>query len=187
MHTIQLVTDPRIARTRAHVLSTVRTMLTTRNGERLTFTAVAEKAMVSRRTLYIHWGTIQNLLGEAVSSGVPTDAIDTDDLSPREVLRSFLTSVRDDLVDPISTVALTSLMSQAVQDDRAAESLASLTSSRVDQLSALLGPVDPQHYSQVIGPIYFTRLVMRGPVTDAAIESLTDRGVELLGLGALQH
>jgi len=162
-------------------------MLTNRNGERLTFTSVAEKAMVSRRTLYIHWGTIQNLLGEAASTQQSAERIGTDDLSPTELLKSFLQSIRDDLIDPISTVALTSLMSQAVQDDRAAESLASLTSGRVDQLSELVGPVDPEHYSQVVGPIYFARLVMRQPVTDAAIESLTDRGVELLGLGALQH
>lgn len=157
-------------------------MLTNRNGERLTFTAVADKAMVSRRTLYIHWGTIQNLLGEAVSSQQPTGSIDANDLSPRELLRTFLESIRDDLIDPISTVALTSLMSQAVQDDRAAETLASLTTNRVDQLSELIGEVSPEQYSQIVGPVYFARLIMREPVTDATIESLTDHGVALLGL-----
>ena len=163
-------------------------MLTNRNGERLTFTAVADKAMVSRRTLYIHWGTIQNLLGEAVSSQQPTGAIDTsDDLSPRELLKTFLESIRDDLVDPISTVALTSLMSQAVQDDRAAETLASLTTNRVDQLSELVGEVSPELYSRIVGPIYFSRLIMREPVTDATIESLTDHGVSLLGLVSVSH
>ena len=167
------------------MLTTVRGMLTNRNGERLTFTSVAEKAMVSRRTLYIHWGTIQNLLGEAASTQQSAERIGTDDLSPTELLKSFLQSIRDDLIDPISTVALTSLMSQAVQDDRAAESLASVTANRVDQLVDLIGPVSSEQYNQLVGPIYFARLVMRESVSDAALDDLTDRGVQLLGLGAI--
>ncbi len=60
--------DPRIQRTRDHVLGVVRRMLATPSDVPLTFTSLAAEAEVSRRTLYTHWGTIDRLIAEAVTT-----------------------------------------------------------------------------------------------------------------------
>lgn len=56
--------DPRIARTRLHVLTVLRRLLAG-NGEEITLSTLATEAQVSRRTLYTHWGTVESAVAEA--------------------------------------------------------------------------------------------------------------------------
>ena len=86
------MTDPRIERTRVHVLTVTRRMLAQRTGEPLSFSRLAQEAQVSRRTLYTHWGTVERVIGEAVAMHSPVGSIDVVGLKPREVLRKLLIS-----------------------------------------------------------------------------------------------
>lgn len=56
--------DPRIARTRLHVLTVLRGLLARDSGE-ITLSTLATEAQVSRRTLYTHWGTVESVVAEA--------------------------------------------------------------------------------------------------------------------------
>src|SRR6187431_2238601 len=110
--------DPRIERTRVHVLTTARALLAERNGEPLTFSRLAEAAQVSRRTLYTHWGSVERVIADAATFQPSVMPHDLAGLSKRELLTHLIESVRDRLADPVSHVAVTSLVAQASMDAR---------------------------------------------------------------------
>ncbi|WP_157411948.1 MULTISPECIES: TetR/AcrR family transcriptional regulator [unclassified Agreia] len=177
------MTDPRIKRTRLHVLETTRRMLSERNGETITLSSLAKEAEVSRRTLYVHWGTIEQVISEAVSLAPGSDGFDPEGLSNRERVVHFLTSVRDGIHEPITKVALTSLIHHATQEDKAVASMDDMSDKRLEQLRELIGPVTEEQFAQLVGPVYFSELVLHKPASDTLIESLADVAVELVGAG----
>lgn len=174
--------DPRIERTRVHVLTVARDMLAERTGEPLTFSRLAEVAKVSRRTLYTHWGTIERVIGEAIAMHTTEDDIDPTGLAPRELLASILGSVRSRLADPVSHVALSSLVGQSAMDSRAAETLQQLAMSRLSDFQRFFGDVDSETYSQVVGPLFFSAMILGEVPSDEFMNTIVDRGVELLEL-----
>lgn len=176
------MTDPRIERTRVHVLTVTRRMLAERTGEPLSFSRLAQAAQVSRRTLYTHWGTVERVIGEAVAMHSPVGSIDPAGLKPREILRQLLISTRDRLTDPVTHVALTSLVAQASTDDKAAEVLSAMSTERLEEYNDLLGPVSHDQYSQIVGPLFFNSIVLAEPISDEFIETQVDCGMKILGL-----
>lgn len=58
------MSDPRVARTRIHIRETVRELIA-EDGE-ITISSVAVAAKVSRRTIYSHWGTIEDLAADSI-------------------------------------------------------------------------------------------------------------------------
>ena len=176
------VADPRIERTRIHVLTVTRRMLSERTGEPLTFSRLAEEAQVSRRTLYTHWGTIERVIGEAVALHSAEVSIDPDGLQPREILRLLLEATRDRLTDNVTHLALTSLVAQASTDDKAAEVLAAMSTERLDEYNELLGDISQQQYSQIVGPLFFNSIVLGKEIADDLIETQVECGLTILGL-----
>jgi len=168
------VVDPRIERTRIHVLTVARSMLAERTGDPLTFSRLAEAAQVSRRTLYTHWGTIERVIGEAIALHTAEFAFDPSGLSPREILRGLLSSTRDRLTDPVTHLALTSLVAQASADDKAAEVLAAMSTERLDEYNELLGAINHAQYSQIVGPLFFRRYVSRQAIDNSFVDRLVD-------------
>ena len=59
------MSDPRITRTKQHVLGVLRVLLE-KDGEEITLSSLAAEARVSRRTIYTHWGTIETAVAEAL-------------------------------------------------------------------------------------------------------------------------
>ena len=59
------MSDPRIARTKEHVLGVLRELMS-RTGEEITLSSLAAEARVSRRTIYTHWGTVECAVAEAM-------------------------------------------------------------------------------------------------------------------------
>jgi AcrR family transcriptional regulator len=158
-------------------------MLVERQGSPITLTSLAQAAKVSRRTLYTHWGTVERIIAEAVVAQQPDEKFDPDmPLGPRGRLEFFLKSVRTGISDPITTVALASLMSKATTDDRAVESLIAMGDHRMSHFAALLGNVPKEIYAQLVGPIFFAEFTLRVRASDELIDQLVDRGMELLGL-----
>jgi len=176
------VADPRIERTRIHVLTVTRRLLTERTGEPLTFSRLAEEAQVSRRTLYTHWGTVERVIGEAVALHTAEVSFDPTGMGPREILRELLRGTRERVTDPVTHLALTSLVAQASTDNKAAEVLAAMSTERLDEYIELLGPVDHNQYSRIIGPLYFNSIVLGEEISDEFIDTQVESALGILGL-----
>ena len=58
------MSDPRVERTRIHIREVVLAMMA--RGDDLTISSVAKEALVSRRTIYAHWGTIEDLVADSI-------------------------------------------------------------------------------------------------------------------------
>ena len=157
-------------------------MLSERTGEPLTFSRLAEEAQVSRRTLYTHWGTIERVIGEAVALHTNEISFDPTGLQPREILRELLRGIRERLTDPVTHIALTSLVAQASADDKAAEVLAAMSMERLGEYNELLGEVTHNQYSQIVGPLFFNSIVLGEGITDDFIETQVECGLRILAL-----
>jgi AcrR family transcriptional regulator len=179
------MSDPRVQRTRLHVLNTAREMLGERSGEPLTLTSLATRAQVSRRTLYTHWGTIERVISDAVTLYETSDGLSPEGLSPRERLEIFLATLRERLHDPVTNAALATLIHEAAQDDSASEPLAALGAWPIQRFEASVAPVTEDQYLQIVGPLFLAEFVMREPASDALLAALVERGVELLQLDQL--
>jgi AcrR family transcriptional regulator len=175
--------DARIERTRKYVLDAVRTMLEERSGEPITFSSLSRTARVSRRTLYMYWGTVEKLIADAVTA----DRSDFDfsasmDSSPRERLRLFLKTFRSGISGPLTSVALATMISQATTDDRSAESLAGMVDKPMSHLETLMGPISRDDYARLVGPIFVTEFIYRTHASDDLIEALVEQGLEIFGV-----
>jgi AcrR family transcriptional regulator len=161
-----------------------RDMLTEGSGEALTFSSLSERARVSRRTLYTHWGTVEQLIADAVdvehAKIVPTDPAG---LSARERLSTHLRGIRDGLMQPLTRVALASLIGQAPIDAKAAESLAGMNASRLQQFREFVGPVTQDQYNQLVGPLFLAEFVVGEPASDEQVHTIAEYGSTLLDLG----
>ncbi len=172
--------DPRISRTRAQVFQAVTSLL--ERQEPLTFSRVAARSGVARKTLYAHWGSMAQLVGDLLGSrheqGPPELSAD-----PYINLRTFLRGIRDGFDEPVTRAAMAHLLGQAPTDPAAAEALRELTSARAAQLSALLGiTVTPAQLAQLVGPIFFLRFVAGRSATATMLTDQAKAGVELLGI-----
>jgi AcrR family transcriptional regulator len=156
-------------------------MLADPSGAPLTLSALAAEAQVSRRTLYVHWGTIQQVISDAVSFEV-SDVFDATGMTRREILFRLLSDERTTLEDSVTRVALTTMLSQSNQDAAAAGVVTQTAQAGCDRFSALLGPVTLDQYGQLVGPILFSEFVIRRPASDELLHTLVERGMELLGL-----
>jgi AcrR family transcriptional regulator len=174
--------DPRIERTRTHVLTVARAMLAERNGEPLTFSRLAEEAQVSRRTLYTHWGSVERVIADAAVFELPPAQAIMHGMSKRELLTQILVSVRDRLADPASHVAVTSLVAQASMDSSVAEALESVATYRLGDFNEFLAPTTREQYGQIMGPLFFQAVVLNDEVTAERIDELVEAGVGILGL-----
>jgi AcrR family transcriptional regulator len=156
-------------------------MLAAKSSEPFTFTTLASHAQVSRRTLYTHWGSIEKVISDAVTLRATEDLVDLSELPPRERLRHFLVSVRSGIGDPVTRVALASLMNQSSHDADAALSLTEMAQTRLSHFRQTVGEIDENTYLQLVGPIFFAEFLNTLPATDELIDALVERGAQLLG------
>lgn len=157
-------------------------MLAERSSDPLTFTSLASEAQVSRRTLYTHWGTIEKVISDAVTLHSTEAVVDISHLPPRERMTHFLEAVRRGIHEPVTAVALASLVNQATHDSKAGESLVAMGETRMDQFRASVAPITTDQYSQLVGPIFLAEFVNRAPASDELIAQIVDHGVAMLGL-----
>jgi AcrR family transcriptional regulator len=167
--------DPRIERTRAHVLSHARELLSAGGPAAVTYTALAARARVTRQTLYRHWPTrealIIDLVLENAAPGLPDGSG-----SPEHIVGSFLRGLRSGMQDAFNATAVTALVAQADHDSTSNTVLGSVIADRRAALNRLLQPsgtsVNASQYASLCGPVLFQRFFARETTSDQLIDHL---------------
>lgn len=171
------LTNPQVRRTHEHVLAVARNVLRESGPRALTFSALGDRAHVTRQTLYRHWPTREALLAEIVVTG-PDVGYPAPGRDPRKVLRAFLTTLRDGLDDPPSAASLLAIAAEAGTDPAVAKALAAISRDRRGALNALLAPagvqLDEDDFARLVGPVMYCALHARRPVTDRLITATVD-------------
>jgi AcrR family transcriptional regulator len=173
--------DPRVERTRAHVLDHARAMLAAQGPSSVTYSALAKHARVTRQTLYRHWPTIEAVFVDLVleravreiqalagTVGLATTA--------EGLLGAFLHQIEIGMEDPANAGPLMALVAQADHDAASRRALADVVVGIRDELNRLLEPVGVQitasEYHQLAGPLFFRRFFAREPVTEDFVDDV---------------
>jgi AcrR family transcriptional regulator len=169
--------NPRVRRTRDHILAAARELLSTAGPAGLTYSLLAERAGVTRQTLYRHWPTrsalFVDMILEGNEGGYPEPGTD-----PATVAAAWLASLRAGLRDPARRAAVLAVTAQADTDPDSAEALTRLTADRLAALNDLLKPsgiqVTAEEYNLLSGPVLTRILFDRAEVTDEFIASVVE-------------
>jgi AcrR family transcriptional regulator len=173
--------DPRIQRTKDHVLAVARRLLSEPSDVPLTFTTLAAEAQVSRRTLYTHWGSIDRVIAEAATEEFAAEDTDFSGLDLTGRLCAFLRLVRNRLADPATSVAATGLVARAVHDPEAVEVLAAMVERGRGEFALHVAPITPEQYELIIGPLFHAEFFTRRRMTDDQLDAMVPYVVSLLG------
>jgi AcrR family transcriptional regulator len=173
-----MTVDPRVTRTRIHVLQHARELLAAEGAAGLTYTALSARSAVARPTLYRHWPTTTDLLVDLIcNAGPPRYPARSADV-PLTV-RVFLTGLRDSMLNPALAAAFSALVGAAEHDEHAHDALVQLTADRLELLNTFLAPsdieVDPVEFAQLSGAVLFQRFIVRADVTDDFSDAITTR------------
>ena len=169
--------DPRIRRTREHVLSTTRQLLDERQGA-LTLSIVAERAMVARQTLYKHWGTIENLIADTIVVTRTRDLSEYAGLDARARAELFLTEVTE-VVDPTVGSAAAAMIAALHYDRNAGKAFAKVDRALFEAFVTSVGPVSHDQFIEIVGPALMM-LLPRGEVSPQMISSLAERAAQFI-------
>ena len=175
--------NPRVQRTRDRILAAAGDLLAEAGPAGLTYSLLAERAGVTRQTLYRHWPSRSRLLVDLIlegsgggleSGGYPEPGAD-----PAAVAAAWLGSLRAGISDPARRAAGLAVTAQADTDPDSAAALAQLTADRIAALNEVLRPsgiqVEPEEYALLSGPVLARIFFERGEVTDGFIESVVAR------------
>jgi AcrR family transcriptional regulator len=166
---------PRVERTRSHILAVARELLPEVGPAGLTYSLLAERAGVTRQTLYRHWPARAALLVDMIltgnSSGYPEPGSD-----PRAVATAWLTSLRGGLEDGAARTAVLAVTAQADVDQDSAQALVRIGADRLAAFNQLLAPsglqVGAEEYTMLVGPILARLLFDRAEVTAEFIDDV---------------
>jgi AcrR family transcriptional regulator len=165
--------DPRVQRTRQHVLQTARTLLAEGGPAALTHTALSARARVSRQTLYRYWPTPEDLVADMVRRRFLRDgahpAADVE-----SVVRAYVRSLAATLTDPSVHGAYAMLIASATTDQDVAAVLREVAEQRRGVLNDQLAPwgcsVSAEEFTLVVGPVVYLAFVAPGPLGDDVVE-----------------
>jgi AcrR family transcriptional regulator len=167
--------DPRIERTRAHVLGHARSLLAAQGPDAVTYSELATRARVTRQTLYRHWPSREALFVDLVLEQA-MEAMPEASGTPEDIAGAFLRRLRDDMDDPSNAGPLTALIAQADHDPTSRGALHDTVAQIRGALNQLLEPsgvqVSPEEYARLCGPVIFQRFLTRERVTDQFIDDL---------------
>ena len=170
-------TDPRIRRTRLHVLEIAREMLN-EHSEALTFTAVAERAFVARQTLYKHWGSIENLIAETIVVARVGKDTDYEGLDAKQRTTMFLERTTQQ-IDAGMASAIAAIIAAASYEPDSRRALGKLDASLFEMFSSSVGTVTHDQFIELVAPVMYL-IISGGPVSPGLISSLAERSSQLL-------
>ena len=167
--------NPRVQRTRDRMLAAARELLAEAGPAGLTYSVLAERAGVTRQTLYRHWPARSALLTDMILEGSVGDYPEPG-ADPAAVAAAWLASLRDGLLDPARRAVVLAVAAQADADPDSAQALAELSADRRAALNALLKPsgvqVTADEYPLLYGPVIARIVFERAEATDAFIASV---------------
>src|ERR1700682_4943616 len=167
--------DPRIERTRAHVLGHARRLLAEDGPSAVTYSELAARARVTRQTLYRHWPTREALFVDLVLEQSMNGLSDGSG-TPEQIVGRFLHRLRDDMDDPAHAGPLAALIGLADHEPTSHSALGHVVVTVCAALNTLLAPtgrcVTPDDYARLCGPVIFQRFIAREPVTDRFLDTL---------------
>ena len=170
--------NPRVRRTRMRILAAARELLSEVGPAGLTYSVLAERAGVTRQTLYRHWparpALLLGLILEGADGGYPEPGAD-----PGAVAAAWLASLRDGLRDRARRIAVLGVAAQADSDPDSAQALAQLTDYGNAALNKLLQPsgttISIDEYALLSGPVLARIFFERREVTDQFIAVVVAR------------
>lgn len=177
-------TDPRVDRTRAAVLETVRAILVEEGWDAVTHVRVAKRSGVGRRTIYRHWPQRTTLLRDAlVNEAVAIHAAPSGDL--RRDLLAELEAIREELVDRDMGRVLAALVDRAEWDPELHRLKVALVKDGFAVLRQLLqGGMDrgelrhelnvDHGIAQLVGPIIYRRLISAEVISSSSSQAVVD-------------
>src|ERR1039457_851885 len=170
--------NPRVRRTKDHVLQTARRLLPELGPIAMTFTALSGASGVTRQTLYRHWPSREALLAELVLTG-PDVAYPEPGTDPRRIATEFLHSLSAGMSDAPTASALMSLAAHAPRDPASAGALGA---RRGGGLTALRGRAGRRggraEFACLCGPVIYQRLIARADITDGMIYDIVSRWLD---------
>ncbi|SDO58063.1 DNA-binding transcriptional regulator, AcrR family [Nakamurella panacisegetis] len=173
--------DPRVERTREHVLSCARTLLAESGADAVTFSNVGKRARVARQTLYRHWATREQLIADVLVAASDLGRETPAERTPEAHLRAFLYDFRARMAGPAIASATTLLMAHATTDPGSALTLRTMVDDRMAALRTGWGQFTEDEYALIMGPCVFQLLVLRRPLTDEFIESVIAEAITRRG------
>src|SRR3984957_10910676 len=160
--------NPRVRRTRERILAAARELLSEVGPAGLTSSLLAERAGVTRQTLYRHWPARPALLLGLILEGVDGDYPEHGQ-DPGAVAAAWLASLRDGLRDPARRIAVLGVAAQPGSDPDSAQALAELTNYGNAALNELLEPsgttISVDEYALLSGPVLARIFFERREVT----------------------
>lgn len=166
--------NPRVQRTRARILVVARDLLPEVGLAGLTYALLAERAGVTRQTLYRHWPTRAALLSaltlQGPDLGYPEPGTDV-----RTVATEWLVSLRSGITDPATRTAALAMAAQADHDPDSALALQRINEDRHAALNELLEPsglqITAEQHTLLYGPLLARLFFDRAEATDDFIDA----------------
>lgn len=174
--------DPRITRTREHVLGVARQMMAERDGE-LTFPTLATRAKVSKRTLYTHWGDIESVILATLSPVVLAES-DYDGLDSRGRMRLFLEDTHGQLQGGMA-IGFATVIANSIHHGGSREAITDLHAKIARVLNSHVGEFSPPQTSMLINSIVYSSMTVddRDP---ELMEYLIEFGAQILEENAVR-
>jgi AcrR family transcriptional regulator len=176
------IEDPRVARTRAHVLQVAGEVLAEEGREGFTVDAVSRRSGVARTTIYRHWPELGDLLYDtfrAMGHEVPAP----DSGAVRDDLLALYGALADGfsasclgrsmpvLLDIVRRDPTLQPLHRAFVAERRRPSL--LAIRRGMARGELPADLDPERLvDRIAGPVFYRHLVMHDPMTRDEVEAL---------------
>lgn len=177
--------DPRVARSRAAVLSVAVEILVEGGAPALTIEAVVKRSGVARSTIYRHWPRRIDLVADTFRTLIPplVAAPTAGDLRTR--LRAVLRILAEQINDERYAAVVPAVLDSATRDPELAEFRDVFARSQRAPLDTVLReatatgelPADLDHdgaISALVGPLLFRRVVLAQNVDAAYADQLID-------------
>jgi AcrR family transcriptional regulator len=150
----------------------------------LTYALLAERADVTRQTLYRHWPDRAGLLFDIVLEGPDVAGYPEPSVDPHAGVTAWLKTLREGASMPAMRLALLAILAQADHHPESQGVLVRIGVDRCDALNRVLAPsgvqVSADEYTMLTGPLLTRLLLERGSVTDAFIESIVTQWLSTL-------
>ncbi|MFJ9821356.1 TetR/AcrR family transcriptional regulator [Streptomyces sp. NPDC101151] len=178
------LSNPRVQRTRSRILAVARELLPEVGPTGLTYALLAERADVTRQTLYRHWPNRAALLFDLILEGPDLGNYPQPGSDVRTVATAWLRSLRAGISDPAVRTAVLAVTAQADHDPDSAHALARIGEDRHAALNKLLEPsgvqISRDEYTLLYGPVLARLFLDRGQVSDEFIDAVVTQWLTIL-------